>query len=205
MLGAFLDQINILPPALLGGLCALAGSLFGGFFALCGSLLSNFLQYRFKVHGDNAARRREKLEKFVVLVNQMKSLCLRPDTLQPLEQTQKWNEISQDMLLITQLHLPELLPACSEIVEGCHALMQAGQEMMHVSEEDPDNSEANLKAETEFLNQREVSQRAWEFGMDEVQTLAGRMGMWKKFKLLSPYKIKDDRNPPMHSESARNL
>ena len=172
----------------------------GGLLALAGSLAAGLYQHRLKREADGQAIRREKLERFVTLLNLLHHLGLSAGTASELEQSRQWLEYITEMVVITQIHLPELLSAQAVTAHESRDFAMAGQRMFAAVNGDTEPAAELMNALGEdFEARRKRSQVAWEYALDQATALAERMGLRGAFKPLPGEMMLEETEPGKES------
>lgn len=153
---------------------------------MAGSLAGGLYQHRLKTLGESKAFKRDKLERFVTLLNQLHHLGLSPDRCSEIEQKRQWLEYVTEMTTITQLYLPELQLSAVGVMETSRDFAVAGQRMIAAYDDESPDPDSVKKLERSYQAKRKPSQKAWEFAMDQAQLLARRMGLHENFEPLIP-------------------
>lgn len=180
---------------IISSILALLPIVTGGLIAMVASLGSGLYQHRLKSLNEARVYKRDKLERFVTIVHLLHHLGLSADTESELEQSRKWVQLVAEMLTITQLHLPELMPAGVMIMNGSMEFAKAGQRVFAASNDPALDPDAFAKLDADYQALRAESQVGWEFALDEAQILARRLGLHGVFKPLSAWPTSDEDEP----------
>ena len=147
--------------------------MIGAAIAIVGASVAAFVQYLFKRRTDFLALRREKLEEYVRSLNQLHGLSLKHTASDVLGRVHEMSATMAEILMLTNLYLPELSKSGLNFGEKSTAYMLAGRKFSETAQTDED--------EQAFEASRQEAQNAWQFAIDQSTLLAQRLRLRRRF------------------------